>query len=77
MHGADVIPEIFLYDMPAGKSWKTPFNNRYVNFTRDELPQNNEMEDVIDRIFAVAEGAIMENGGKRIEKDGELFYQIR
>jgi len=35
------------------------------------------MEDIIDRIFAIAESAILENGGKRIEKDGELFYQVR
>ncbi len=77
MDGADVIPKTFLYDMPAGKAWETPFNNRYVNFTRDELPQINEMDDIIDRIFAIAEGAILENGGKRIEKHGAVYYQIR
>lgn len=76
MKGADAIPGECLYEMAITKTWEKPFNNRYVNFTRDGLPQMNTMDDIIDRILKVAEGAILENGGRHVEKDGATFYDI-
>jgi ADP-ribosylglycohydrolase len=74
--GLSCIPDYLLYEMGREKKWKEPFNNQYVNFTRDELPIVTKMSDIIERILVVTEKAIWENGGHKIEKDGEILYVI-
>lgn len=75
-NGSSCIPDYLLLEMARDKKWKVPFNNQYVNFTRDNLPQVTKMDDIVERILLVAEKAIWENGGQKIEKAGEVFYLI-
>jgi len=76
MNGISCIPDYFLLGMPNPKKWEKPFNNQYVNFTRDNLPLVTRMDDIIDRILAVTEKAIWDNGSRKIVKDGEILYVI-
>jgi len=75
-NGVSCIPDYLLLEMTREKKWKKPFNNQYVNFTRDDLPLITKMDDIIERILAVAEKAIWDNGGCKFEKDGEVHYVI-
>jgi len=34
------------------------------------------MDDIIERILVAAEKAIWNNGGRKFEKDGEVYYVI-
>jgi hypothetical protein len=44
--------------------WTEPFNNLYCNFTRDDLPVRTPINEIVDRIAAIAKQAILDNGGK-------------
>ena len=77
MHGADCIPDKLTKTfLPRGK-WNEPFNNRYVNYTRDGLPIVTRISDIVQRIAAIAEDAIIENGGKKITRAGKVSYVIK
>jgi ADP-ribosylglycohydrolase len=60
LHGAGCIPDRLM----KSKYWKEPFNNQYVNYTRDELPIITPITEIVDRIAAVAKTAILDNGGR-------------
>ncbi|MBA7558184.1 hypothetical protein ES705_50977 [subsurface metagenome] len=75
-NGLSCIPDYLLLEMGREKKWKKPFNNQYVNFTRDDLPLITKMDDIIERILVVAEKTIWDNGGRKFEKDGEVYYVI-
>lgn len=62
------IPEAF-------PEWTKPFNDRYINVTRYEMPDAS-IEDLIDRTTVLAEKIIVENGGEEFEKDGEKWFRI-
>lgn len=76
MHGADSIPPRFTLELPSRGRWTVPFNNTYINYSRDNLPNYFRISDLIDRIAAVTEKAILAQGGRRLEKDGQVFYEI-
>ena len=77
LKGVSSIPYYLLLGMPGGKKmWDKPFNNQYVNFTRDDLPLIVEMDDLIERTLSVAERAIWNNGGRKVKKEGEIYYVI-
>lgn len=76
LKGSGAIPEHLTTDTGAGKLWEKPFNNTYVNFSRDHLPNVTPIDEIVDRIMAVAVTAIMENGGERIEREGKVYYLI-
>lgn len=63
-------------DIPSRGSWKEPFNNRYVNTSRDGLPIRTPISEIVDRIAAVAKIAILENGGRMEMQDGKPTYII-
>ena len=56
--------------------WETPFNNTYVNISRDELRLRTPITEIADRIVAVAEQAIRENGGRMILRNNEVYYVV-
>ena len=76
MQGVNAIPKKFTHDGPANGSWDKPFNDTYINFSRDRLPIRNSISDIVERIANIAEDAILREGGKKTEKDGEIVYTI-
>lgn len=76
MNGMDAIPtELTQECLPHGE-WDQPFNDIYINYSRDHLPNYNRISDIVERIANVAEMAIIEQGGEKIEEDGEITYVI-
>ncbi|MFO7775737.1 MAG: ADP-ribosylglycohydrolase family protein [Candidatus Hydrogenedentota bacterium] len=76
MHGASVIPEKFTHDcLPRGR-WDKPFNDAYINYSRDELPIHNTISGIVERIANIAEQAIVQEGGAKLEQDGEIVYRL-
>ena len=73
IHGASSIPSQLTLGMGEQKVWEKPFNNTYFNFTRDGLPVNNLISDIVQRIMKISETAILENGGS-IHGTGENKY---
>lgn len=76
MHGAGVIPKKLTHDcLPHGR-WDEPFNDTYINFSRDGLPIHNRISDIVERIVDIAEKAILQEGGEKIEAGDEIIYKI-
>lgn len=76
MHGASCIPDRLTKEfLPRGK-WKKPFNDQYLNYSRDNLPIMFEISDIVRRITNIAEKAILENGGEKITKNKKTMYII-
>ncbi len=76
IHGASSIPHrltLGLYDSPV---WEKPFNDTYINFTRDDLPVYNSISDLVFRILKISETAILESGGKKSSEGSRVFYTI-
>ena len=61
LHGTKCIPE----ELTEG------FNDRYVCFTRDNLPLVTPISNIVERIAEIAKTAIMENGGRVEIRPGE------
>lgn len=76
MHGTGAIPEKFTHELPSRGRWTRPFNDTYINYSRDQLPPHFRISDLVDRILAITERAIFEQGGRRIEVEGSFIYEI-
>jgi len=72
INGAKVIPASL--SMPF-KNWEKPFNNRYINVTRYDMPDVS-IEDMIDRTVKQAVNVVCENGGKMIVENGIKYLII-
>jgi hypothetical protein len=77
INGASAIPSALTLGLSDKPSWKTPFNDTYINFTRDDLPVYTKISDIVNRILKIAGEAIISNGGKKITEDNKTFYLIR
>lgn len=55
--------------------WAKPFNDRYINVTRYDMPDAS-IEDLIERTVVLAEQNILERGGSVREENGEKIYTI-
>lgn len=78
LHGASSIPVHLTTDLGDGKIWSEPFNNQYINYSRDGLPNLTLISDIVDRILVIAEMAILENGGnKKTDADHVIQYTVR
>ena len=55
--------------------WTKPFNDRYINVTRYDMPDAS-IEDIIERTVVIAEKNILERGGKVRQENGETIYTI-
>lgn len=76
INGSRGIPSEFLLALPSRKKWELPFNDTYINYSRDNLPNYNRISDIVDRILVITEQAIIENGGEKFEKAGKTMYKI-
>lgn len=76
IHGATSIPQELTLGL-GHKMWTVPFNDTYINFTRDGLPAYNRISDLVNRILMVAEEAILANGGRKYSEQGETYYMIQ
>lgn len=77
LKGGKAIPERLTLGMSGTPVWKLPFNDTYINITRDSLPAINRISDIVERILHLAELAIIENGGSKYSKGGKVFYRIQ
>jgi len=77
IHGAGGIPDRFTKSIAPNINWQEPFNDHYVNYTRDGLPISSRISDIVDRIVDIAEQAIMGNGAKIKMADGTIRYVIK
>jgi hypothetical protein len=76
MHGADSIPSRFTLNLPSRGRWTVPFNDTYINYSRDNLPNRFSISDLVNRIGAITEKAVLAQGGRRLEENGQVFYEI-
>jgi len=63
-------------NMPSRRAWKKPFNDLYVNTTRDGLPIRTPISEIVNRIAAIAKIAILEHGGRMEMRDGQPTYIV-
>ena len=74
VHGTAGIPRKLLF--PLGEdSWQLPFNDRYINVSRHDLPDAS-IRDMSLRTALQGEAIILANGGRLVKKDGKPFYEI-
>jgi len=73
IHGADAIPESLLKPVAT---WDAPFNDRYVNVSRYDLPDAS-IQDQIRRIVAQGIKVVEAMGGKRVVLDGIPSLLVR
>lgn len=77
IHGAGCIPRALTHEcVPEEKPWDKPFNDTYINTSRDELPVFTRISDLITRTVAIAETAILRESGRKAEIDGRVVYQL-
>ena len=50
--------------------------DRYRNTTRPGMPEDETITRFADRIIEVADRVITENGGRKVQQDGKVFYRI-
>jgi ADP-ribosylglycohydrolase len=62
--------------LPSRGEWEKPFNDLYINYTRDGLPNRTPISDIVNRIAKVAKLAILENGGRMEMRDGKPVYIV-
>ncbi len=55
--------------------WTKPFNDRYINVTRYDMPDAS-IEDMIDRTVALAVQVVEARGGRTVERDGKKYLVI-
>lgn len=74
INGGENVPTA--WSMPeAFPHWTKPFNDRYVNVTRYDMPDAS-IEDMIDRTMAIAIKVVENNGGRTEERDGKKYLVI-
>jgi hypothetical protein len=63
-----------------GKKWMDKqgwdIQDIYHNVTRDGMPMDETITRFSDRLFSLSRKAILQNGGRIIEGDGEALFQI-
>src|SRR5690606_1197068 len=47
IRGADAIPAHLTHELPSRGRWTTPFNNTYINYSRDGLPAFSRNSDLV------------------------------
>jgi len=71
-HGTKAIPHDLLYPV---KGWQLPFNDRYLNRSRRDMPSAS-IRDLAQRTAAIAENQIIALGGRKLEQGEETFFEI-
>ncbi len=62
------------YKNMMSRGWK--IIDRYENTTRDGMPEDETITSFADRIYELMEKMIVQNGGKKIFRDGKYFFEI-
>ncbi len=65
-YGLDALPDELLYPV---SSWEKPFNDRYINVSRYDLPDAS-IEDQIQRLVEQGERVVQQIGGRSTRLDG-------
>jgi hypothetical protein len=74
VNGTAGIPDDLLY--PLGRdAWQQPFNDRYINVSRHDLPDAS-LRDIAARTARQGEKIILANGGRIVAIDGIDYYEI-
>ena len=76
-NGAGCIPDRLTKGFLLRGKWSEPFNDQYLNYSRDGLPIVTRISDIVERIAAVAEEAILAHGGRKTVRDGRVLYTIQ
>lgn len=77
MRGAGAIPRALTQDcVPEEKPWEQPFNDSYINTSRDELPVHTRISDLVARTVAIAEAAIVREGGRKSSEAGRPAFVL-
>lgn len=77
IHGVEAIPERLTHEMPSRGRWTKPFNDTYINYSRDDLPAHTRISEIVERILAIAERSIIDNGGRRVDGEEEVTFTVR
>ncbi|MEM6978326.1 MAG: ADP-ribosylglycohydrolase family protein [Planctomycetota bacterium] len=77
MNGSKCIPDQLTKTVVPKRTWETPFNDVYLNYTRDGLPIMNHISDIAERIVDVSELAIQANGGEVLSREGGTIYRVQ
>jgi hypothetical protein len=75
IHGGSKIPDRYTRHLD-GIRWDKPFNDQYINYTRDGLPICNKISDIVARTAEIAEDAILANRGRKLQHEGEIVYKV-
>jgi hypothetical protein len=74
IHGTEGIPDHLLY--PLGHdAWRKPFNDRYINISRHDLPDAS-IRDMAERTARQGEKIILAHGGRILSEGGVEYYEI-
>merc|ERR1712151_828618 len=76
MYGSKKIPRHFTHDI-NGNHWSRPFNDKYVNERRDNLPRESSITDIVNRIKRITVKAILAGGGKETGWGSNKKYQVK
>lgn len=76
-NGAGCIPDRLTKGFLLRGRWSEPFNDQYLNYSRDGLPIVTRISDIVERSAVVAEKAILANGGRKTVCDGSVVYTIQ
>ncbi len=77
LNGSGSIPYELTHEVGYQDKWQLPFNDQYINYSRDGLPNMTPISEIIERIMAIAETAIVEEGGQIQTVQGEKTYLIK
>lgn len=77
LSGIGPVAKDLTLNLGAWRTWDKPFNDRYVNISRDDVALHTPISEIVQRIAAVAKTAILENGGRMEIQDGETVYVVK
>jgi hypothetical protein len=74
VHGTKGIPRSLLFPYPE-LHWAEPLNDRYINVTREELPDAG-LKDMARRMAAQGETVVVSHGGRRMVEQGVEYLEV-
>ncbi len=76
MNGSSSIPDSFTKLLSSRGEWKEPFNNQYINYSRDGLPNYNKISDIVDRLLVLVDQSILDNGGSLVRTGENAYHEV-
>lgn len=75
--GARGIPDRLTKEVSFAVKWTKPFNDRYVNTSRDGIPVATPISEIAARTRAIACRAIVQHGGRKEIRGGKPVYVVQ